>query len=333
MFPILDEFRENLDEVMCQCIDKRIVLYGYGYSGKFIGWYAEYYHSIKPDYTVTQDMTSNIPYEFELFRETLFDFDYRDVKNAVVWLCIPETEKIQKRLEKAGYVKNQTYFNFCEIAYKNTDIMGHEANVQFLRWLEEKYGCDFVSVVSKDHFYQEMIGTHGFVGTTQKEVFPLLDKCHISPGDAIFDFGCGKGGAMLSFWDYGFQKVGGVEYQDDLYEIMLQNFKKLNLNSEVKSRQIECIHGDAAKLGKELDEYNWFYYFDPFEGKLFWETVERISESLERNPRKVHIIDINPSCHKAIENTGKFHLTNQFTILTRQRVVNIYVTKKQFETK
>lgn len=327
MLKVLEEFRNRMDAIMHQCMDKRIVLYGYGYSGKFVGWYAEYYHSIKPDYIITQDMTSNIPYEFELYRESLFEFGYKDVRDAVVWICVPETEEIRERLETHGYVKNRTYFDFCEAVYEGTGIRGNDVNVQFLRWLEEKYGCDLVRVISADEFSQEMEGTHGFVGTTQKEVFPLLDKCHISYDDAIFDFGCGKGGAMLSFLDYGFQKVGGIEFQKNIYEIMIQNFKKLHLEDEMKAGKINCICGDASKLGNELDEYNWFYFFDPFEGILFEQTIARICESLERNPRKGQIIYINPRCHKAIEDTGKFNLTNRFTILTRQRVVHVYVSK------
>lgn len=38
-------------------------------------------------------------------------------------------------------------------------------------------------------------------------------------------------------------------------------------------------------------------------------------------------IYILPKSHDVIEKTGRFVLTNQFEIMTRQRVVNIYVSK------
>lgn len=329
MLKVLEEFRDRLDAVMHKCMDRRIVLYGYGYSGKFVGWYAQYYHSIKPDYIITQDMTSNIPYEFELYRESLFEFGYKDVKDAVVWLCVPETQEIRERLERYGYVKNETYFNFCELVYEGTEIEGNNVNVQFMRWLEEMYGCDFVQTIQQSQFAQKLENAVSFVGSTPKEVFPLLDKCHISlnSGDAIFDFGCGKGGAMLSFLDYGFRKVGGVEFQKNIYDIMVQNFTKLNMEDAMRSGEINCICGDASKLGQELDAYNWFYIFQSFRGKLFSDVMERICESQERNPRRVHMIYINPECHGMIEKTERFQLTNQFTIMTRQRVVHVYVSK------
>lgn len=49
MLQELQEFRDKLDAVMHKCMGKRIVIYGYGYSGRFVAWYGKYYHSIKPD--------------------------------------------------------------------------------------------------------------------------------------------------------------------------------------------------------------------------------------------------------------------------------------------
>ena len=110
MLEELKEFRDTLDDLMCSCMDKTIVIYGYGYSGRFVAWYADYYHSIKPKYLITEENSSIIPYEYPLFRSSLFEFDYKDVKNSVVWLCTAETEEIRTCLETHGYVKNKTYF-------------------------------------------------------------------------------------------------------------------------------------------------------------------------------------------------------------------------------
>lgn len=333
MLKEFDEFREKLDNILHKCMNKRIVLYGYGYSGKFVGWYAEYYHNLKPDYIITQDMSSNIPYEFELYRESLFDFNYKDVKDAVVWLCIPETEEIRSRFVSHGYIKNQTYYDMCEAVYGidyEKKINGVAA-IQPLTYLEHKYGCDFVTRIGTEEFKTVMEGMHPYVTTTPKEILPILDKCHCHPGekDAIFDFGCGKGSAMLTFLDYGFRKVGGVEYEDGIYEIMEENFRKLNMNPH--SQQINCMHGDAAKVRTELDAYNWFYFFDPFEKQIFEKVITNICESVQRNPRKVHIINILPRYHKVITDTGMFTLTNQFDIMSRQRVVDVFVTERNYE--
>lgn len=333
MLKVFEEFKEKLDEVMYKCMDKRVVLYGYGYSGKFVGWYAEYYHSIRPDYIITEDYSSNIPYEFELYKDSLFDFDYKDVKNSVVWLCLPETEEIGKHLEKAGFKKNIAYFNFGELVYgKNyNDYVNAAADIQFLTYIEHKCDCDFVTRRNVEDFKTTVAGMHPYVALSPKELFPILDKCHIVPNkeDAIFDFGCGKGSALISFLYYGFQKVGGVEYEDDIYSIMIRNFENMQLKQN--NKQIHCIHDDAANVREELDAYNWFYYFDPFAKDTFAKTIHNICASIRRKPRRIHIISINPHCHQIIKDTGYFILTNQFGIMTKQRVVDIFVTKREVE--
>lgn len=76
------------------------MLWGYDYSGRFLAWYAEYYHSITPDFIITEDWSSSIPYEYPILRKTVFDFDYMDMKDAVVWLAVPETAEITENCRK-----------------------------------------------------------------------------------------------------------------------------------------------------------------------------------------------------------------------------------------
>ena len=76
MLPILEEFREKLDETMLLAMHRSVLLYGYeSYTGRFIKWYAEYYHSIKVDYLVSTDMSRGRAYEQEIFRPSILDFN------------------------------------------------------------------------------------------------------------------------------------------------------------------------------------------------------------------------------------------------------------------
>ncbi len=345
MLKVFDEFRERLDRVMIKAFGQRVALWGYGYTGRFLEWYAEYYHSIEMDFVITQDWSARIPYHFPLFRDTVFDFDYKDIKDAIVWLAIPEDESVREKLQKAGYIKNKTYFNFLEIVFGEgfvceepieADIFAKKKtgirDVQFMEWLEYKYDCNFVMAIDRSDFIDEIKGAHNYRLTAQKEIFPILDRCHCIPGehDAIFDFGCGKGGAMISFLDYGFRNVGGVEYETKIYKELISNFQKLGINLE-DNKNISCLHGDAAEVKTELDAYNWFYYFDPFEKDIFRKTIENICDSLKRKPRRAYIININPQYHDIVLDSGYFELTNQFCIAMRQRVVDVFITKRECE--
>lgn len=337
MLKILDEFRKTLDDLMLQAMHKRIVLYGYGYTGRFLKWYAEYYHSIKVDYVITLDATFGRPYDLELFQKSLFKFDYKDVREAVVWLAEPKDEEIKALLETAGYVEGRTYFDFYNAIYgqdvtwmpEETDAFKRrktgKRDIQFLEWLEWKYDCNFVQKIERENLETEKVIEHGatYVTSTQKEIFPILDRCHCVPAvnDAIFDYGCGKGSAMISFLDYGFTHVGGGEYEPKIYDVLMDNMEKLKLKN---NKNIECIQGDAADVNERLDKYNWFYMYKPFDDSIFFKVIDNICESIKRHNRKIHIIDILPRYHEYIESRGCFRLTNQFTIDTRQRVVNVY---------
>ena len=213
----IDEFREILDEIMIKALHRRVILYGYeSYTGRFLKWYAEYYHDIRIDYLVSTDMSRGRAYDQEIFRPSLLEFEYRDVKDAYVWLAEPLTNDTEKYLEKYGYIKNDTYFDFYTAIYGNDIIAKDDGkdifhrkkvgrrDIQFLEWLEWKYDCNFVTRIKKDEI--AIAGEHneGYGVTTQKEIFEILSRCHCIPHnkDAIFDYGCGKGGAVVSFLDY-----------------------------------------------------------------------------------------------------------------------------------
>lgn len=336
MISKLDEFRKTLDDIMLKAMHDSVLLYGYeSYTGRFIKWYAEYYHSINIEYLVSTDMSRGRAYDSEIFRPSIIEFNYKNVKSAVIWVAEPMTKEIKTFLENRGYIKDETYFDFYEAIYgldvygsnkDNIDIFRKKKegrrDIQFLEWLEWKYDCNFVTRIKQEELEVAKEHGEGYGCTTQKEIFSILDRCHCLPkaNDAIFDYGCGKGGALVSFLDYGFEHVGGVEYEPKIYEVLKDNMKKLELNSD----KVEMFYGDAAKIDKELDNYNWFYFFLPFDNYIFEKCVRAICNSYKRKKRKLHIISISPYSHECIETTDVFRLTNQFTIDMRQRVVNIY---------
>ncbi len=128
MLEIFKEFREKLDDVMTKAFGHRIVLWGYGYTGQFLEWYAEYYHSLKMDFVITEEWSSVIPYKFPLFRNSIFDFNYMDVNNSMVWLAIPEDEIVSEKLAAMNLQKNVDYFNFLEIIYGDNYINNAEVS-------------------------------------------------------------------------------------------------------------------------------------------------------------------------------------------------------------
>lgn len=141
--------------------------------------------------------------------------------------------------------------------------------------------------------------THYYADSGGPAFDKLMTHFDITPSDAIMDFGCGKGGILISLSKYPFSQITGVEISAELVEIANKNIKKLGL----EKIKIECR--DAADY-KELDEYNYFYFFDPFPPVVMKDVLKNIEQSIIELPRKVTIIYLNPFCHEMIESQGLF---------------------------
>ena len=141
--------------------------------------------------------------------------------------------------------------------------------------------------------------THYFADSGGIEFDKLMSNFKITANDSIIDFGCGKGGILISLSKYPFAKITGVEISPDLVEIAKKNIQKL----AIKNVGIECC--DAAEF-KQLNEYNYFYFFDPFPCVVMQDVITNIEKSMSEHPRKITIIYLNPFCHDLIAAKSSF---------------------------
>jgi len=133
----------------------------------------------------------------------------------------------------------------------------------------------------------------------------VLNSLQITPGDAIIDFGSGKGGALITFARYPFSKITGVELMPELVYIAEQNLRKLHISNVTMSIS------DAAYF-VDLDEYNYFYFYSPFPGNVMLAVMNNIVSSLRNNPRIVHLIYCNPEFHGIIEAASPLRKMDEF---------------------
>ena len=144
--------------------------------------------------------------------------------------------------------------------------------------------------------------THYYADSGGLEFDKIMAHFDITADDAIVDFGCGKGGILINLSKYPFRKITGVEIAPDLVQIAENNIEKLKIDNV----EIRCC--DAAEF-KELQEYNYFYFFDPFPCNVMQDVMDNIENSIREHPRKVTIIYLNPFCHDIIESRNIFKRT------------------------
>ena len=103
----------------------------------------------------------------------------------------------------------------------------------------------------------------------------------------IIDYGSGKGYMLFLLAQTGkFDEISGIEILPELCEICRENMK------HVGYPEISIINDDA-RIYTEIDNYNVIFMFNPFPRVAMYDVVNRIDESLKRNPREMCIIYVN----------------------------------------
>jgi hypothetical protein len=125
-----------------------------------------------------------------------------------------------------------------------------------------------------------------------------LMKCFsISRDDRLFDYGSGKGAAMIFFARYPFCEIAGIELMQGLHEVAMKNIMKKKLDN------LTLHNGNAAEYN-DIDKYNYFFFYNPFHGKIMKSVINQIECSLTRKPRKIIIIYQNPEEKSLFINSG-----------------------------
>jgi SAM-dependent methyltransferase len=130
----------------------------------------------------------------------------------------------------------------------------------------------------------------------------LLQTLPICRSDTVLDFGCGKGGAMLTLAKYPFARVDGIELSPQLARTARYNLRRLRISNAT----IYCV--DAADF-TDLDSYTYFYMYNPFPEVVMRSVIGNVLFSLKQQSRKAILIYKHPQMHNLITNAGFRKLT------------------------
>jgi SAM-dependent methyltransferase len=121
-----------------------------------------------------------------------------------------------------------------------------------------------------------------------EEIFTTIN---ISNYAHFLDIGCGKGRAMVVANHFGVKKISGIDFSKDLCEAATANFD--GIKKHFPKTKIKIYHNDAFyfKIEKDVD---CIFMFNPFDDIIMSGVLENIEISLQKKPRKMTIIYINP---------------------------------------
>lgn len=317
-------FKEKLSQVLYPVLDKDIIIYGYNRSGDFVRWFLEYYYSKKVKAFV--DRWAFSPGSTVLH---LWAFYYIYGENDTIINVTPYD--IPSEFNDTGENWNNTKYgtrqiiNLWNLFYKDKDYVTekHYPGITFYDWVEMKYKLDITKTINRQFVDGD---GHGYFPTDFRMIYEGIKQYGIDPvKDSILDIGAGKGSAVLSFIASGFKKIGAVEYTGNIYRILIENLNKAGIKYEEKTGvarlqsgmfldgAVTCYNCDASLMTDELDQYNWFFMFNPFPLEILEKVIRNIRSSLARQPRLCHIFYAEPVGHQYILDTGIFTQSGSIT--------------------
>ncbi len=302
---------ENAKALLFDFINaKQVILWGYEYNAYFI----EHMFKIsnKNIEYIVED--GNVNPRIPITRSCELT-DLSPNKHAVI-LTGDYSMEVEQFLQKNGFQKNEHYIYAKDLFLKSGD---EKRNISYFGYLESYYHVDITERKMPEQMEKPAEDCFMYSPGIGYALADVMEQFHINGKDAVFDFGCGKGGALILFEKYGFKKYGGVEYDKQLYSVVHKNFDILGLD------QSGLINDDAAMLTTELDAYNYFFLYHPFEGETFYQVIKNLQMSWKRNQRKITLLYSGPYCHDLVVKDNCFILTKKVYTDYSVRNVNIYV--------
>jgi len=118
------------------------------------------------------------------------------------------------------------------------------------------------------------------------KLFPFTNQDH------LIDFGCGKGRVLFMAAYNQCKIVTGYEINKQRYDILSENVEKYQ-NKFGKESVINILQEDAQYV-KLDDTANKFFFFNPFELKVYVKVVNNIMASFKNNERNIAIYLYRP---------------------------------------
>jgi predicted RNA methylase len=146
-----------------------------------------------------------------------------------------------------------------------------------------------------------------YEGCQWPAVSHALRELRPNDSEVFVDFGAGKGKALLIAGRLPYQRVVGVEADDELAVVARRNIAKAG--RRLRAGRTECL--TASVLGWPVPEdSSIFFMYNPFLGETFRHAVSAVFESYDKHPRKLHLVYQYPREHNWLISTGRVVVEN-----------------------
>lgn len=159
---------------------------------------------------------------------------------------------------------------------------------------EKKYGIDSIGADELQTLEKKGIDiSHATIYMPAS--YDLLENffttINISEYRHFLDIACGKGRAMCVAASLGVNKISGVEFSKEMYVSAKENLEKIKNRYPDLKYEVHNYDAFYFEIEKDID---CIFLFNPFDETIMSGVLGNIELSLEKNPRKITVIYINP---------------------------------------
>lgn len=163
------------------------------------------------------------------------------------------------------------------------------------------------TVLTTDSVFAVDGDNNPYSGSQWLPVRRVLKALRPGPEDVLVDLGSGKGKVLLIAGRLPYNRVIGVEIDEDLSRCAQRNIQ----SAKARLRAAEVTSIAASVLDWPVpDAVSVVFMFNPFMGDTFRGAVQRILESYDRSPRNLRIIYGLPAEHDWLISTGRVVVEN-----------------------
>lgn len=170
---------------------------------------------------------------------------------------------------------------------------------------ERRYGVRTAELIPLDQLGIAAEGRGYYVAASWRTLRRTLSRKEIGPQDVFVDFGSGMGRMVLEAARFPFGRVIGIELSEQLHDIALANVR--NTRQRLRCKDVQLVCGDALTF-EIPNDVTVVFFNNPFQGPVFASVIDRLIETVDRNPRQIKVIYYNPVEQQTLLDTGRAQL-------------------------
>jgi predicted RNA methylase len=190
-----------------------------------------------------------------------------------------------------------------------------------------RYKTDTVSIVYKDSLEDISLEVKSYGSDAQSVYYlhakEMINAIDVDKKNSVFlDIGCGQARAIVTAAEQGFPTVIGIDYSKTLCSLCENNIKKYQKSTNDSKTIFSVINADAKNY-EIPSEVNIIFMHNPFGQEIMEIVLANIDKSIQKNPRKIHILYGNPVCAELFLKLN-YNLENSLSYKSGRIYANIY---------